>query len=171
MDRTKSIPFVLIILLTLFSGKSTQELSVEETVEYINDAIEKDDYYGKKKDQLEFKVDEEGDLTAQYYWGTYEAFEHEMSLKDLAKDSVGRDTSTLYDRDIIKLNCAETDHCITKEFTHKHNSYTMGTYEFSITTNRDAGRRVQNAFSHLIEQAELEFDDAEKKDGDDPFGR
>lgn len=172
MDRKKSTIIYSIILLFLFSGKGTQELSVEETVNYINQALEEDDLYGPQKDQLEFEVDDDGKLTAQYYWGTYKAFRHEMSLKDLAEDSVERDTITLYDRDIIKLNCKETDHCITKEFRHKHNDREMGTYEFSITEKNDAGRRVQNAFSHLIEQAELEFDNGEEEqDGNDPFDR
>lgn len=170
MERNFVILFLFILPLFLISSENeTQDLSVEETLDYINKAVEKDDFYSRKKDQLKFEVNDNGVLTAQYYWGTYKAFKHVMSLRRLDKDTVERDTNTVYGRAIIRLHCKETDHCITKEFNHKPKSREIGTYEFSITRKNQAGLRVRNAFEHLIEKARSRYDDPKKKDGDDPF--
>lgn len=167
MERTRTI-FILFVASSLaFSGGSTQEQNIEQTVDYINEAIEKDPYYGDgKKDNIEFEVGEKGRLTAQYYWGSYKAFKHIMDLQKLDKSKVKRDTSSIYGRDIIELHCKETDRCIKKESNHKRKSRIKGEYSFSVTDNDEAGRRVQNAFIHLIERARERFESPEKKKKD-----
>lgn len=170
MDRNSYAFSLLFIALLSVSGGVTQEQNIEETVDYLNEVIEEDDKYGDRKDNLEFEVDEKGMLTAQYYWGTYKAFKHTMKLKSLDKGKVERDTSTIYDRDVIRLYCEENDHCIKKESNHKRETREKGKYEFSITKKDGAGRRMRNAFVHLIERAESRFADQENgKKEDDPY--
>ncbi len=169
MERNRSLICILLTAAISLSGGMTQEQNIQKTVEYINKAIEKDPYYDGKDDDLEFKVDDKGTLTAQYYWGSYKAFKHTMSLKNLDKGKVKRDTSTIYGRDIIRLYCKETDHCIQKKVNHKPKTREMGKYEFSVTDKNEAGRRVKNAFVHLIERAQKRFKGSSKNNGDDPY--
>lgn len=170
MERTPKITALLLISFLAFSGGMTQEQNIEQTVEYINEAIEKDPYYGKKDRNIDFEVDEEGKLTAQYYWGSYKAFKHIMPLQNLDKSKVKRDTGKIYGRDIIILHCAETDHCIKKENNHKQKSREKGKYSFSVTQREEAGKRVQNAFVHLIERAKERYEDISKdENGKDPY--
>ena len=168
MERTRPLLCLLLTALITASGGVTQEQNIQKTVDYINKAIEKDSHYGGKDDDLEFKVSKKGKLTAQYYWGSYKAFKHTMSLKNLDKGNVERDTSTIYDRDIIKLHCKETDNCIRKEVNHKNKTREMGKYKFSITNESGAGRRIKNAFVHLIERAQKRFKES-SDNGEDPY--
>ncbi len=167
MERSRTILFLLVASFLAFSGGSTQEQNIEQTVDYINKTIEEDPFYGgAKKDNIEFEVGEKGRLTAQYYWGTYKAFKHIMDLHKLDKSKVKRDTSSIYGRDIIELHCEETDRCIKKESNHKRKTRIKGEYSFSVTDNDDAGKRVKNAFVHLIERAEKRFEDSKDKKKD-----
>jgi hypothetical protein len=169
MDPKQTLIFLVLTAFLCYSGGSTQEQNIQRTVDYINKAIEKDPYYGGgKKDDIEFEVGDKGKLTAQYYWGTYKAFKHIMPLTSLDKSKVVRDTSSIYGRDIIELHCKETDRCIKKESNHKRKTRTKGTYSFSITDHDGAGRRVKNAFVHLIERAQKRFEGS-TDNGKDPY--
>ena len=169
MEKLRTIPVLVLVSFLALSGGVTQEQNIEQTVDYINDAIKKDPYYGGKERDIEFEVDEKGKLTAQFYWGSYEAFKHIMPLQRLDKSKVKRDTSKIYGRDIIQLHCKESDNCIKMEKNHKRKSREKGKYEFSITDEDEAGRRVQNAFIHLIERARKRYDKESKDNGKDPY--
>ncbi|MFB6257395.1 MAG: hypothetical protein ABEH38_01775 [Flavobacteriales bacterium] len=166
MKRSRLISVFVIASFLNYSGGVTQEQNIKQTVDYINKAIEKDPYYGGKDNDIEFDVDDKGKLTAQYYWGDYKAFKHMMHLKNLDKSKVKRDTSKIYGRDIIELHCKETDHCIKKKVNHKQKTREKGEYSFSVTDKNEAGRRVQNAFIHLIQKAKARYQGSEEKKKD-----
>lgn len=169
MEKQRTIPTLVIASFIALSGGVTQEQNIEQTVDYINDAIDEDPYYGGKERDIEFEVDDEGKLTAQYYWGSYEAFKHTMPLKELDKSKVKRDTTKIYGRDIIELHCHEGSNCIKMEKNHKRKTREKRKYEFSVTNTERAARRVQNAFIHLIERAEKRYENGSSDKSKDPY--
>ena len=89
-----------------------------------------------------------------------------MHLHDLDKTKVRRDTTTLFNNEMIEISCKE-GRCIKKEMNHKDMTREKKTYSFQVSTEDNAGVRIKNAIVSLIELAQEKY--PKRKKDTDPY--
>ena len=173
----KRFLLTLMIVLTIPILTSSQNLSIEETIDYINDKLEKYDFLTKnefiknnsysKKRYHQFSLSKKGKLTITQYLNDgnkvkEEAFS-EVYLKQLnlqVKLDVEADLGSI-DAYSITLSCQDNENCI---FFATINKYSYGYILYVY--NADIALSLKRAIEHLIKQAQNNAEFYER----DPFG-
>lgn len=150
----KKLLLLIILAYCICFTAQSQELNINETIEYINEKLNK----GHLKH--EWSVTVHGKLIIKRYWYGDLSSTDAMYLKQLDANSV-----YVSDSDWIRIRCKGEKSCNHVIFIPEGKSYNQQIYFFRTDDDKNTKKQLANAIIHLIELANKES----KYKENDPF--
>lgn len=151
---------VLLLILSSFTYTFSQNLTLNETMDYINEELTKNNPREQFSQKSKFILIENGDISNfRYYKGNLDAIQR-INLYDIESVvlSEGREIN-------VKLKCFNEKSCATWEFVNRSELNTSYNYLSFQVKNTRSGNKLKKAIEYFIKKAK------EQNFGknDDPF--
>ncbi|MFK7832895.1 MAG: hypothetical protein AB8B52_06445 [Winogradskyella sp.] len=141
----------------LFTQINSQNLTIEETVTYINEelaSIGATDVYGNKIDNHTYKLtlEDDGYLTLAYIHTVKNNIESQQIIHINDIESIGVDK---FSGSVVRIKCNETNCCRNEDFIEDKIT-SRNDLMLKVPYNR-SGERIKNALIHLVSEAKKTY--------------